>query len=180
MTPVPCHPSRHGLPTRGIKTGREMSARTIGAGVGIPPQRRNFVRPSGFGNPDPASLFQFPVNPQGCPVSPANHGQPTQGTRECDKRRHRSILVHSSRPCHYCCATRPGLQLTFPGPNGAKPPVQNPNLAQIARLSSAEITSSGRPGTPSSEASVPADRRPRRPDSIPVAGAITGVSTLSP
>src|ERR1700704_7022044 len=59
---------------------------------------------------------------------------------------------------------------------------QNPNLAQIARVSSAEISSSGRPAIPSIDVSAPApvDLRPSRLDNIPVAGAITGVSTLSP
>ena len=96
----------------------------------------------------------------GCPVSPADHGQPTQGARECDKRRHRSILVHSSRPGSHCRASRPGLQLHCPGTKsrGAIRP-QNPNFAQIALLSSAEISSSGKLETPSSRPPrVPADR----------------------
>src|SRR6202790_3845857 len=59
---------------------------------------------------------------------------------------------------------------------------QNPNLAQIALLSIAEISSSGIPANPSSEASVPApaELRPSRPDNKPLAGAITGGSDLSP
>src|ERR1035441_10574261 len=57
---------------------------------------------------------------------------------------------------------------------------QNPNLAQIARVSGAEISSSGRPPIPSNRpsAEAPTDLRPRRPDSIPAAGATTGVLTL--
>src|SRR5882757_10053382 len=60
--------------------------------------------------------------------------------------------------------------------NGA---AQNPNLAQIARVSSAEISSSGNPASPSSEVPAP-DLRPISPDNSPVGGAITGVCTLSP
>ena len=52
-----------------------------------------------LGDPGQARLFQFPVDPERCPVGPADHGQPTQGARKCDQRRHRSILVvHSSAP----------------------------------------------------------------------------------
>jgi hypothetical protein len=55
-------------------------------------------------------------------------------------------------------------------------------LAQIALVSSAEINSSGKPEIPSNEANVaaPGDLRPKRPDSIPLAGATTGVFTFSP
>src|SRR5882672_10103358 len=74
-------------------------ARAISAGVGVPSQCRNFVRAGCFGKASQARLFQFPVDPQGCPVSPADYGQPTQGTSESDQRRHRSILVvHTLRP----------------------------------------------------------------------------------
>src|SRR5882724_8873398 len=68
-------------------------ARAIGAGDWVLPQRRDIVRPGRLGEPGEPRLFQFPVDPLGCPVSPADHGQPTQGTSECDQRRHRSILV---------------------------------------------------------------------------------------
>jgi hypothetical protein len=162
---------------------RLRSARPVSAGSGVAPQRRNFARSHGFGDARAPRLFQFPVDPQGCPVSPADHGQPSQGTRECDQRRHRSILVHSSRPLKpHCRASRGGPQSGYAGRNGAAGPSQNPNLAQMARVSSAEITSSGRPPIPSNwpSAEAPADLRPRRPDSIPAAGAITGVFTLSP
>src|SRR5581483_10606775 len=65
------------------------------------------------------------------------------------------------------------------GPNGAGKLVQNPNFAQIARVSSAEIASSGRLDSPST-ASAPGERRPSRPDNMPLAGAISGVWTFSP
>jgi hypothetical protein len=161
----------------------QRSARAIGAGVGIPPQRRNIVRPRSFRHASQPGLFQFPVDPHGCPVGPADHGQSTQGARKCNQRRHRSILVvHVTPPIDIVAQAGPVCnrlardQMARPGPP------QNPNLAQIALLSSAEISSSGSPASPSSATSVPApaDLRPNRPDSNPVAGAITGVSTLSP
>ena len=98
---------------------RDLS-RAISAGVGIPSQRRNFVQAGCFSEASEPRLFQFPVDPQGCPVSPADYGQPTQGTSESDQRRHRSILVvHALRPCSYCRASRPRLQSHYLGPNGA-------------------------------------------------------------
>src|SRR5579872_3535937 len=72
------------------------SARPVSAGFGVPPQRRDFTRARGFRGPREASLLQFAVDPDGRPVSPANEGQPAQGAGECDERRHRSILLHSS------------------------------------------------------------------------------------
>src|SRR6185312_7263365 len=68
------------------------------AGVRILPQRWNFVRFGGFGDAGEARLLQFPVDPDSRSVSPTNHGQPSESAGKCDKRRHRSILVHSSRP----------------------------------------------------------------------------------
>ena len=58
---------------------------------------------------------------------------------------------------------------------------QKPYLAQIARVSSAEISWPGSPAMPSGAIIVPApDLRPNSPDNSPVDGAITGVCTLSP
>src|SRR6266700_2367942 len=61
-------------------------------------------------------------------------------------------------------------------------PAQKPNLAQIARLSSAEISSSGSvaPASKAASAPAPADLRPKNPDTRPVAGAISGIKTFSP
>jgi len=100
--------------------GTRASARAIRAGVGIASQRRNFVRAGCFSEASEPRLFQFPVDPQGCPVSPSDYGQPTQGTSKSDQRRHRSILVvRTLRPYPYCRASRPGLQSQYLGPNGA-------------------------------------------------------------
>ena len=158
-------------------TSRKTSARTISTGVGIAPQRRNIARSGGLG--DSPRLFQFSIHPQGCAVGPAYDSQPTQGARECDQRRHRSILiVHSPSPIHILAQARPACNRIVL--DQMRP--QNPNLAQIALLSSAEISSSGQPATSPSEASVPApaDLRPKSPDNSPVAGATTGMSTFSP
>jgi len=157
------------------------SAGPIGAGVRIPPQCRNLVGSGSLGHPREPRVFQLPVDPQGCPVSPADHGQPTQNSRECDQRRHRSILVVHHAPIRIVAQAGPACNRVFRDQMARLDRPQNPNLAQIARVSSAEISSSGRPATPSSRlTAAPADLRPNRLDSIPVAGAITGVSTLSP
>ena len=47
-------------PLRGMD---QQSARTIGAGAGVPPQRWNFVRSGGLGDPRGEPL-QFPVDPR--------------------------------------------------------------------------------------------------------------------
>ena len=76
-----------------------LSARPIGAGDRILPQGRNIVGSRGPGGTRQPRLFQLLIDLKGCPVSPANHGEPTQEAREYDKRRHRSILlIHAHAP----------------------------------------------------------------------------------
>src|SRR5438034_8863612 len=84
-------------PPNGLLSGL-LLARPISASDGVAAQRRNIAR-LGLGDACQARLFQFPVDADGSLVGPSDHGEPTQGTRECDQRRHRSILVvHVSAP----------------------------------------------------------------------------------
>src|SRR5438552_7411865 len=161
------------------------SARAIGAGDGIAAERRNLAGPHALGHARQARFLQLLVDPQGRFVCPADHGEPTQYPCECDQRWHRSILVvHLVAPPTRILAYA-GFSCNWlaPGPNtAAKADPQSPNLAQIALVSRAEIRSSGSARIPSSAPSDPAPGalRPSRPDSMPLAGAITGVSTFSP
>src|SRR5215831_6197493 len=88
------------------------SARPVGPGDGVTPQRRDVVGARGLGYLRQARLFQLPVDPKGGLVGPANHRQPTQDARKCNERRHRSILV-SKRPCQHFRRCRPEPQSSF-------------------------------------------------------------------
>jgi hypothetical protein len=78
---------------------RSGSTRPVGAGDRILAQGRNIVRSRVPGGTCQPRLFQILIDLEGCPVSPANHGEPTQEAREYDKRRHRSILlIHAHAP----------------------------------------------------------------------------------
>src|SRR5438445_11463291 len=84
--------------------------RPIGSGDGVAAQRRNVSRLGGLGDACQARLFQFPVDADGGLVGPSDHGEPAQGARECDQRRHRSILVvHVSAP-NACIVAQAGLR----------------------------------------------------------------------
>src|SRR4051812_28506721 len=92
---------------------RLVLTRSVSAGDRVAAERRNIAR-LGLGDAGQARLFQFPVDADSGLVGPSDHGEPTQGTRECDQRRHRSILVvHVSAP-NGCILSQAG-----PGRNSA-------------------------------------------------------------
>ena len=107
---------------------RRRLSRPVSAGVRVAPQCRNFARSGGFHGPRQASFLQFPADPGGSPVSPANHGQPSKGASKCDKRRHRSILVHWSRPWSHFLPSRLTLQRISQRRNGAAYPCSKPEF----------------------------------------------------
>src|SRR5262249_47380840 len=145
------------------------------------PEGWNLVGPRGFRHSRQASLFQLLVDSKGGLVGPAHHRQPTQDARKCNERRHRSFLVVQT-PLNAIVAdvgairNRPLLDIL------AHLSAKNPNFAQSAGLSSADMSSSGRAESPPPNdiAPAPADFRPNRPDNSPVGGAIRGMSTFSP
>jgi hypothetical protein len=145
---------------RPAKSFRLSSARPVSAGGGIPPQRRDLARSGRFCDARHPRLFQFPVDPQGGPVSPADHGQPSQGSRKCDQRRHRSILVvHSSSP-RATLSRKPGRPAT--ALYGAKWRGRPSLRTRIwPKLPGSPVLRSARPAGPRYRPTGPAPRRLR-------------------
>src|SRR4051794_26581533 len=101
-----------------------------------------------LGDAREAHLLQLLVDPDSGLVGPADHGKPAQDARECDERRHRSVLVHNAQPAR-AFVRGPGRAVigTASSLLGAKRPGRKPSRIR---------TSPNTPASPPGPAARPA------------------------
>src|SRR5262249_48840033 len=76
------------------------SARTIGAGHGITPERLDFARPRSLGHARNTQFIKLLADSHGRLVSPATHREPAQNARKSNEWRDRRILHLVALPGH--------------------------------------------------------------------------------